>query len=96
MKLMLKTQRIITAGQVPLDVLIPATESDAEIFEKFRGNTWYKSDCRKARNPEFHDKGMALVRMIFENQERYRTFDDLLVELKQGLQRNSKFLLYSF
>jgi len=82
MKLMLKTQRIITAGGDPLNVMIPATEPDAEIFEKFRANTWYKSDCRKARNPEFHKKGMALVRLIFESQEQYRELEDLLVELK--------------
>jgi hypothetical protein len=63
-------------------ILIPATETDAEIFEKFRGNTWYKSDCRKARNPEFHKKGMALVRLIFNSQEQYRELEDLLVELK--------------
>lgn len=84
MKLMLRTADIHVAGgsALPIRVLMPATQADVEIFEKFRANTWYKSDCRKSRNPEFHDKGMALVRLIYNNQEFYRTFDDLLVELK--------------
>jgi len=77
MKLMMQVMEL---GGVK--VLGPATKTDQEIFEKFRGTTWYKVDARKARNPGHHRKGFALLNLIFENQERYRTIEDLLVEVK--------------
>lgn len=63
-------------------VLVPATEHDQDTYEKLRRNTHYKADLRKARNPDHHRKGFALINLIFENQEQYKTLEDLLVELK--------------
>jgi hypothetical protein len=42
----------------------------------------YKCDIRRARNPDHHRKGFALIKLIFDSQEKYRTIEDLLVELK--------------
>lgn len=63
-------------------VLIPATDHDRDTYDKLRRNTHYKADLRKARNPDHHRKGFALINLIFENQEQYTTLEDLLVELK--------------
>ncbi len=66
----------------PARFLTPAYETDEAAFESLRPGNMYKADIRKARNPDHHRKGFALINVIFENQERYRTIEDLLVELK--------------
>ncbi len=62
--------------------LAPAYEHDAEEFEKLRRGNYYKADLRKARNPDHHRKGFALVKLIFESQEAYSNMEDLRTELK--------------
>jgi len=62
--------------------LIPATEHDEDQFQKLRFNLWYKTDMRRARNPDHHRKGFALIKLIFDSQEKYQTVKDLLTELK--------------
>lgn len=63
-------------------ILVPANEVDQTAFEKLRMNTEYKCDLRKARNPDHHRKGFALITLIFDSQEKYLTMEDLLIELK--------------
>lgn len=62
--------------------LVPSTETDQEEFEKLRRNNHYKVQITKARNPEHHNKGMRLIRDVFENQDTYQTMEDLMVEFK--------------
>ena len=63
--------------------IIPApNQCDHDEFAKLRVGNQYKVDARKARNPDHHRKGFALINVIFENQERYTTLEDMLVELK--------------
>ena len=63
-------------------ILVPAHESDAEEFGKLRLGSHYKANITRARNPDHHRKGMRLVRDLFENQDRYESFEDMLTELK--------------
>ena len=79
--------RCIVKVSLPKSILIgktilPAYEADEEVFAKLKVDNYYKCDIRKARNPDFHRKGFALIKLIFDSQEKYRTIDDLLVELK--------------
>lgn len=62
--------------------LAPATEADEKKIESLSGENWYKADLKKARNPGHHRKAFALIKLIFDSQERYTTMEDLLVELK--------------
>lgn len=62
--------------------LAPATADDEKKIETLRGENWYKADIRKARNPGYHRRAFALIKLIFESQERYTSIEDLLVELK--------------
>ncbi len=62
--------------------ITPASEHDAAIFDKLKTGSFYKVDARKARNPDHHRKAFALINMIYENQEKYLTLEDMLVELK--------------
>ena len=63
-------------------VLLPAHANDEEAFESLKLSNMYKCDIRRARNPDHHRKGFALIKLIFDSQEKYRTIEDLLVELK--------------
>lgn len=62
--------------------LIPAYPTDEAVFESLKVGNHYKCDIRRARNPDHHRKGFALINLIFHSQEKYRTIEDLLVELK--------------
>ena len=62
--------------------LLPAYPTDEAVFESLKVGNHYKCDIRKARNPDHHRKGFALINLMFNSQEKYRTVDDLLVELK--------------
>lgn len=66
----------------PVKALVPSSHHDQTEFDKLRMGNQYKVDARKARNPDHHRKGFALINVIFENQERYTTLEDMLVELK--------------
>lgn len=62
--------------------LLPADEHSDTVFRKLRVHSEYKCDLRKARNPDHHRKGFALINLIFDSQEKYQNIEDMLVELK--------------
>ncbi len=66
----------------PARFLTPAYETDFSAFMSLKPGNMYKCDIRRARNPDHHRKGFALIKLIFDSQEKYRTIEDLLVELK--------------
>lgn len=63
-------------------ILQPSNEQAEAEFEKLRMASDYKMDLRKARNPDHHRKGFALIKLIFDSQERFRSMDAMLTELK--------------
>lgn len=56
--------------------------NDGAFIAKLEPGECIESDTRKARNPAHHRKFFALVNDAFANQEKHRTLEDLLVELK--------------
>lgn len=62
--------------------LVPSGHHDQTEFDKLRQGSEYKVDARKARNPDHHRKGFALINLIFDSQEKYTTIEHLLTELK--------------
>ncbi len=78
MKFIGKVVNVVGFGRV----LVPSGHHDATEFEKLKFNNEYKIDARKARNPEHHRKAFALINLIFDSQEKYRSVEDLLTELK--------------
>lgn len=69
-------------AQMQTRSLVAAYENDEESLRSLKPGNMYKCDIRRARNPDHHRKGFALINLIFNSQERYRTVEDLLVELK--------------
>ena len=62
--------------------LIPSSTDSVEEWEKLRQGYEYKVEVKRARNPQFHRKAMALLQQVFDNQDKYENFEDLLVEFK--------------
>ncbi len=65
--------------------LVPASEHDQTAFEALRVNNEYKADLRKARNPDHHRKGFALITLIFDSQEKYLT----MMQIRNPLSNSS-------
>jgi len=63
-------------------MLVPTSQHDQDQLLKLRVGSEYKARITKARNPKHHRKGFALLNMIFENQDKYATLEDLRTELK--------------
>ena len=62
--------------------LRPATSLDIEKIGSIRVGELMRATIRQPRNLQLHRKFMALWHYVFEHQERYRTFEDLLCEVK--------------
>lgn len=61
--------------------LKPAFDSDYENFKKLPANEVFEITYTKKRNINFHRKFFALVKMVFDNQERYAFMEDLRSDL---------------
>jgi uncharacterized protein YozE (UPF0346 family) len=59
------------------DGLHPVYNSDYDQLKKLKLKTRYKFVVTQPRNPKFHRKGMALINIAFDNQERYNSFNEL-------------------
>ena len=58
-----------------------AYDSDYEKIKKIKPGKEVKCKITQPRNLGFHRKFMALVQMVFKNQEHYINFDDLRKDL---------------
>lgn len=63
-------------------LLRPSSDDDTEKLKRFRAGDVIRAEVVRPRNGQHHRKAMALLKLVFENQERYETFEDLLVEFK--------------
>lgn len=61
--------------------LVCAFDSDYEVIKKLKLGEIYFFEVKKERNPAFHRKFFALIKMVFENQEHYNNFDKLRKDL---------------
>ena len=64
------------------DGLKPFSDNDYDLLKKIKIGEVVRAEITKPRNLLFHKKFMALVRLVFDNQDRYDNIEDLLVELK--------------
>jgi hypothetical protein len=61
---------------------IPLSENDADSLKRIKDGQIIYVDYKKPRNPQFHNKFMSLVRVVFENQEKYKTIEGVLNIIK--------------
>ncbi|MDQ6968712.1 MAG: DUF1367 family protein [Mariprofundaceae bacterium] len=63
-------------------MLVAATQQDHDLLRVWRVGTDLRAKIVKPRNGQFHRLAFALLNLVLENQERYSTIEDLLVEFK--------------
>jgi hypothetical protein len=68
--------QINNAGKV-----VPEFDSDYYTFKKLKRDTTLLFDVRQERNSGHHRKFMALVTMVFDNQDRYTDRETLRYDL---------------
>ena len=73
---------ILNVAGRAVKAIVPSGHHDQTEFDKLRIGNEYKVDARKARNPDHHRKGFALINLIFDSQEKYTTIEHMLTELK--------------
>lgn len=61
---------------------IASTHIDEDKMSYIKIGDVVNVEMKKPRNGKFHRKFFALVGFVFESQERYKTTDDLLIEIK--------------
>ena len=67
--------------------LMPSSEKSMQKFQKVKIGDTVLVDYKAKRNVQFHRKGFALLNLIFQNQDKYKNFEDMRTEfkLKAGL-----------
>ena len=63
-------------------MLCAASPQDYALMKSWSVGDVLKAKVGKPRNGGHHRKAFALINFIFENQDRYATVEDLLVEIK--------------
>lgn len=58
------------------------SEIDGERLKRFKIGEPFKIKAVKPRNGKHHRLGMGMLQWVFDNQERFDTFEDFLVEIK--------------
>lgn len=56
---------------------VPAFDSDHESAKKIGMGEIFEIDYKKVRNPKFHRKFFALIKLVYDNQESFENMNDL-------------------
>lgn len=62
--------------------LVPSGEADEEYLRRFKVGDVFKASVTMKRNGKHHRLGMLLLHAVFNNQDRYSSFDAFLNEVK--------------
>jgi hypothetical protein len=62
--------------------VVPADMRSGQYVKRWKTGDVRACNIKRARNYKHHKKFFALVNLTLENQERYKTIQDLLVEIK--------------
>lgn len=66
----------------PDGLLEAADDETADYLKQWKAGSVIEVDAKFKRNGPHHRKGMAILRYVFDNQDRYSTFDGYLVQVK--------------
>lgn len=61
---------------------MPDDDSTVDQLQKLKAGEVVRVEYKRPRNVQFHRKFMALVNLVFDNQDKYANREDLLTELK--------------
>lgn len=58
--------------------LEPVDDSGREVLAKVKTGATIKAEVTRPRNVHFHRKFFAMLNLVYQNQEHYKSLDDLL------------------
>ena len=64
------------------NTLFPADENAERALKKVKDGLDILVDYKPKRNVKFHRKFFAMINILFQNQEKYKNREDLLIEMK--------------
>ena len=64
------------------DTLVPLSESDHDELKRIKDGDIIWVDWKKPRNPRFHNKFMAMMRVVFDNQEEHQDIENIIAIVK--------------
>ena len=67
------------------DKLIPLSVEDFDRLKRIKEGQIILVDYKKPRNPLFHNKFMSMVRVVYDNQEKYARIEGVLNVIKVGI-----------
>lgn len=62
--------------------IVPINHDDFDKLQRFKVGEVFKCKFSKPRNIQFHRKFFALLNLVFENQDYYKTEEHLLTDVK--------------
>lgn len=62
--------------------MLPADDEGIESVSHLAAGEVLRCKATKMRNGKFHRKFFKLMHVVFENQDKYKTFKDFMVEIK--------------
>lgn len=62
--------------------LLPSNRTSEETMQKLKTGQEYMVEVKQPRNLKHHKKFFALINLVFQNQERYSSEDELLDMIK--------------
>lgn len=62
--------------------LVPDDQDTIDLMQGIKTDDVYQFEYKKPRNYKFLKKFRALVQVVFDNQDKYKNKEDLVVELK--------------
>lgn len=67
------------------DTFKPLSVMDYEKTRRVKEGQIIEVDYKKPRNPLFHNKFMSMIRVVYDNQEKYETIEQVLNAVKVDL-----------
>jgi hypothetical protein len=62
--------------------LLPGDHDSEQHFKKFKVGDVFEAKVVRKRNGLHHRLGMAILRLVFDSQERYTVFEQFMIEVK--------------
>lgn len=62
--------------------LVPLSQNDADALKRIKDEAIIYVDYKKPRNPLFQNKFMSMVRVVFDNQDKYQDIENVLSIIK--------------
>tara|TARA_R100000900_G_scaffold116787_3_gene91748 strand:- start:967 stop:1386 length:420 start_codon:yes stop_codon:yes gene_type:complete len=73
--------------------LVPSDEASQQALSRLKADGYVVAHISQPRNLKHHRLFYALMRKVFENQERFKTIDEMIIAIKVGIKHCDQYPL---